>query len=165
MDILNPFLKILDNLEDLVENSTRVPFVDKALIDIEHFFDLTNSLRTSLPREIKDIENMIKKAQQIKEDAELEAKNTITKAHEYVTNLVKEDEITKQAKLEAEKISKSAKDEVDRIIKEAENHAVVVKNGANDYTRGLLEDVLAKLKTCGIEVQNGLDELTKQRND
>ena len=163
MDILNPFLKILDNLEDLIENSTRVPFVDKALVDIEHFFDLTNSMRTSLPREIKDVENMIKKAQQIKEDAELEAKNTITKAQEYVTNLVKEDDITKQAKLEAEKILKSAQDEADKVLKEAEEHAATIKSGANDYTRGLLEDVLAKLKTCGIEVQNGLDELSNNK--
>jgi vacuolar-type H+-ATPase subunit H len=142
------FLRLLDQLEDLVEGSLHIPLTGRCIIDEDEFFEITNNIRVSLPRETKEMERILAQARKIKEEAEEEAKKIITKAQEYVSNLVKESEIVKKAEEEArEKMN------------DAEEISLKIRDEADEYAQDVLKILKNKLEGELEIVQRGLDEL------
>ena len=78
MDILD----VLNELEELVEESTKVPLVSKILIDDELILDMIDHIRTALPEEMRMAKSVAVEREKILEDARNEAKRIIGEARE-----------------------------------------------------------------------------------
>lgn len=135
-------IKLLDKLEELVEDSLQV-FGRAVWVNADEFFVYTNKIRAFLPEDMKrasrisrDSEKLLEDAQQeterVLQGARAEAERYLQEAHSRALQMVAHNEIRRQAEQDAE-----------RIMLEAEQNAREVKAGADQYAR----EVLASLDT------------------
>lgn len=144
MELLN----VLNDLEELVEEATKIPMTNKVIIDTDELLDYVDRIRSVLPEEIKQAKWIVHEHQKIMEDAEAEAKRIVESGHEQVSKIAEETEVVKQAQAHAEDI-----------INQAKQVGNEIRNGANEYADGMLESLQKTLeKTLG-EVARGRDEL------
>ncbi|QJW44376.1 ATPase [bacterium BFN5] len=100
--------EILDEIENILVDSTRVPFTNKLVIEEDDVIRLLDELRDVLPQEIKDAAKIVSERQRILEEAQKEAQNIVDQAKVYVTKLTDENIISKQAQEQANEIVQQA---------------------------------------------------------
>ena len=49
--------KLIDILEEALEDATKVPFMSKAIVDKEDFFEMIKDIRLKIPEEVKEAQN------------------------------------------------------------------------------------------------------------
>lgn len=101
--------EILDEIENILVDSTRVPFTNKLVIEEDDIIRLLDELRDVLPQEIKDAAKIVSERQRILEEAQKEAQNIVDQAKVYVTKLTDENIISKQAQEQANEIVQQAR--------------------------------------------------------
>lgn len=101
--------EILDEIENILVDSTRVPFTNKLVIEEDDIIRLLDELRDVLPQEIKDAAKIVSERQRILEEAQKEAQNIVDQAKIYVTKLTDENIISKQAQEQANEIVQQAR--------------------------------------------------------
>ncbi|MDA8236102.1 MAG: ATPase [Clostridia bacterium] len=148
MELLN----VLNDLEELVEEATKIPMTNKVVIDADDLLDYVDRIRSVLPEEIKQAKWIVNEHQKIIDDAEIEAKRIVEEGQNQVSKIAEETEVVKQAQAHAEDI-----------INQAKQVANEIRNGANEYADDLLESLQKTLeKTLG-EVARGRDELSSTK--
>lgn len=122
MDIL----KLLDELEEVIDEASNVPFTKKVSVNPDEVYELINDLRDSLPEEIKEARWVNEERERIISEAEKQAEVLIQNANEETLRkdedakrrykeLVNEHSITVEAKREAESIISDARDTSNKI--------------------------------------------------
>ncbi len=144
MDILD----VLNELEELVEESTKVPLVGKILVDDELILDMIDHIRTALPEEMRQAKAIVQEREKILEDARLEAKRMITEAREELNRMADENELVKQARHHATEVVEQAK----RLSRD-------IKVGAYQYADELLKNSEETLEKILGQVKNARSEL------
>jgi hypothetical protein len=145
-------LKLLDQLEDLIDKHPFKLFHRAYGVDLDQFFTLTNRIRATLPEEVKratqvsrDTERIIAaakdEAQRITDRAERERAQTMREAQEQAALLVSNDEITRQAQEQAADILRRADQEAAEMRQEMDGYARQVLSGLEAYTRRVLAAV------------------------
>ena len=104
MEIAN----LIDMLEEMIDNSFKIPFTSKSFVDKEELLDTIQGIRLKFPEELKQAQYIIDERQRIMSEAQKEADNIIKNATEKVNVMVSEHEIVKQAQDEALKIMEAA---------------------------------------------------------
>ena len=130
-------LELLDILEDLLDDSSTMPFTNKVMIDKEEFIDIITDIRLKLPNELKQSKWVMEERTQILINAQKEAENHLKEAETKLNELVNEHEITKKAYEQAEEITETAKE-----------HSREMRLGAREYADEILanvEDALVSL--------------------
>ncbi|QQY80850.1 ATPase [Keratinibaculum paraultunense] len=138
MDIL----KLIDEIEDIIENGSSVPFSSKVMIDANEIYDIISEIRIKLPEEIKQANWIKEERQRILAEAQKEADTIINEAELRLKELIEEDEITKKAKELAEEITTRA-----------QNNAKEIRLGALEYADNILANTQEDLKRL-IEILN-----------
>lgn len=121
-------LELLEDLEDIVESGSSIPFAHKVLVDRNDILELIKEIRLQLPDEVKQAQWIKEERQRILVEAQKEADVILEEAHKHIKEMVDEDEITKQAHKQAEEI-----------IAQAQNNAKELRLGAREYADELLE--------------------------
>jgi len=145
MDILD----VLNEMEELVEESTKVPIVGKVLIDDELILDMIDHIRTALPDEMRQAKVIATEREKILEEARNEAQKVVGQAREELSRMAGDDELVKQARQQAAEVLEQAK----ALSRE-------IKIGAYQYADDLLqsgeeglEKVLAQIKNARAELR------------
>ena len=47
-------LKYVDQLEEIVDTATKVPFSSKVMVNVDEIFEVIDLIRENLPQELKD---------------------------------------------------------------------------------------------------------------
>ncbi len=131
MDILD----LIDEVKDVVEAGTSVPFTGKVMVDKEEILDIINEIRIKLPDEIKQAVWIKDERQRILAEAQKDADNMINEANYKLEEMVEEDEILRVANQRAEDI-----------ISRAQISAKEIRIGAMEYADTLLEETQENLK-------------------
>lgn len=136
-------LKTLEELEELVSNSSRIVFTNKCLIEEDALVRLIDDIRKDWPSALKEAEEIIQNHDKIIEDARTEAKNIIEQAKVYAQKKASEDEITLVAKTRAEEILEKtyAKSEAMRI--DSIQYAQQVFDHMELYVQNVMNNVQA----------------------
>lgn len=100
--------EILEEMENLLVDATRVPFTNKRVIEEDDLTRLIDELQESLPGEIMEASRILSERRRIIEDAQKEAQSTIDQAKAYVDRITDENAITKQAHEQAAEIIQQA---------------------------------------------------------
>ncbi len=95
--------KILDEMESIILEGSKVPLVNKIMIDESAITDIMDKLRSAVPLEVKRAHDLLE-----------EQKNIIAKSRSEA------DTIVEQAKTEGDRIVELAKAEADRLVREEE---------------------------------------------
>ena len=123
-------LVLIDKLDDLVHNAKQVPLTDQVRVDKEEIYDILDQMRATIPEEIK------------------QARWIVKEARERQTQLVSQQEITKQAERAAEEI-----------IEDARAREREIRLGAEDYADEILNTLEVNLSKFIAAVQRGRERL------
>ena len=123
MEVLN----LIDEMEDIIENSSQIPFSGKSILDKEELLEIIKEIRLKLPDEIKQANWIKEEKKRILAEAQKEANTLMDEAKIHLEELVERDEITKAAKERAEEI-----------LSKAQSNAKDIRIGAMEYAEDLI---------------------------
>jgi len=141
---------IIDQMEDIVENSFTLPIFHKTLINSDDVMELLSDLRLRLPEDLKQAKWVKAERTRIIAEAHQEATNIIKSTEEQIEQMVNENEITKKAYEQA-----------NEIITNAQKNAREIRLGARQYAENLLENLEERLSGQIDEIKAGRLELRK----
>ncbi|WP_334110541.1 ATPase [Thermodesulfitimonas autotrophica] len=141
-------LSVINELEELVESSSRVPLTRKVLIDEEKILDILDRIRTILPDDVRKAKWVVQEREKVIEEARKEAERIIGEARREAEKRAEESEVVRQAKEMAE-----------QILGKAEQVAREMKLGAREYADEILARLEERLNRITKEIQQGRAEL------
>lgn len=128
-------LRLLDEIEDIAEAGSGVPFSQKVMVDKLEVLEIVNEIRIKLPDEIKQASWIKDERQRILAEAQEDADNLLKDANYKLEEIIGEHEIIKLAEERA-----------DAILTKAKNNAKEIRIGAMEYADGLLDNTQEELK-------------------
>ncbi len=151
--------EIIELMEELLDNSSAVPFSSKKLIDCEQMRDYIDNLSLSMPAEIKKAQETEENRDKIIADANIEADKIRAQADEAVEaaknkvkELVSETEIIRQAKSDALELIRQAQAEAEEILAQAREKDAQIR-------AALTENVTKTLTEAREVLQKNLDDV------
>lgn len=145
-------LKIIDEIEEIVENSSRIPMTGKVLLDSDTVLEYLDRIRTILPEELRQAKWVSKEKERMLKEAQEESERVLEEARQQVKRLANESEVVKQANAQAE-----------AIIAQAKLMAKEMKNGATTYADDVLKQLEGNLEKALAVIKKGRDELKSTR--
>jgi len=130
----------------------RIPFSSRALVDEDRLLDLVEGLRSLIPPEVQQAQELVAQRDQILAEAKREADLLVMEARRQAHSLTSEHIITQEALAEAEKVRKQL--EQDTLSQQA---------GADRYAEELLTDLEAKIARALTIIQNGRTMLNSEK--
>lgn len=127
-------LHLLDELEDVIENSSGFPLTGKILVDGNEVLEIIKEIRVELPDEIQQAQWIKDERQRILEEAQKESQMMIRDAKSNIESMVENDDLSLKARAKAEEI-----------LNVAEQGAKQIKKDSLDYVDRILEDVQSKM--------------------
>ena len=139
-------MTLLDDLEEILSNASKVPFSEKAIVDSDEIRSIVDDIRLSMPKDIQQAKWVKDEQDRILNEARSEYDKVIVAAKKQAEYLVENDIIKKEAEKRA-----------DALISEAENHSRYIKLRSYEYVDKLLFDMqndIAKVATEYIQPMN-----------
>ena len=136
-------MSLLEELEDLITSSSKMPFSEKGIIDLDVAQKIMEDIRLNLPRDIQQARWLNSEKDRIIGDAKREYNRMINEAKDQVEYLVNNNSITKDAQKRA-----------DAVVQAAESHANHMKYRSYEYIDQLLYDMqndIAELSASFLE--------------
>ncbi len=131
MDILS----LLEELEQLLESGSTVPFSKKVMIDKDVVDELVSAIKLKTPDELKQARWVKEERQRILQDAQKEANDIIKEAENKIIGMIDEHEITKKAY-----------EQRSEIIDAAEKYKRDLIAATREHADSILEDLENQLK-------------------
>ena len=147
---MDTVLKLLDELEEILEECRTVPFSNKVSVNKEELYEVIGEIRAKLPNEIKQSKWILDERNKILIDAQKEADEIIKNAEEYMNKLIDDHEVTKRAYAQA-----------DEIIENGQKTAKTMRIGAIEYA----DDILADTEDAIRKVQELLQQQSLKMNE
>ena len=139
-------MTLLDDLEEILANASKVPFSEKAIVDSDEIRSIVDDIRLSMPKDIQQAKWVKDEQDRILNEARSEYDKVIIAAKKQAEYLVENDIIKKEAEKRA-----------DALISEAENHSRYIKLRSYEYVDKLLfymQNDIAKVATEYIQPMN-----------
>lgn len=152
MDIL----RLLDEMEEIVDNASSVPFTKKVSINPDEVYELINDLRDSLPEEIKESRWVNEEKERIITEAQKQADIIIANANDEVQKMDEDAKRRYKELVNDHSITEAARKEAQDIVEEANNTAQTIAHNSLSYVDGIL------VKTEN-ELKNILDVIASNR--
>lgn len=143
--------EILDELENLLVDASRVPFTNKRIIEEDDLARVIDALREALPSDVAEAKHIISERKRILDEAQKEGQNIVDQAKNYVMKLTDENIITQQAQESASSI-----------IAEAQKSARILQTDAVGYADDVFEHLETNLERALEIVRAGHNELHQQ---
>ena len=121
---------LLDELEKELEESSKMLFTGKKLVDKDYIMDILKDIRENLPMELSQARAIVNDKQRIIGEADCEAASKMEAVDAKIKTLVDENAITERAYERA-----------DQIIETAQHNAADIRLGAQTYADEILEDM------------------------
>jgi len=143
---------IVDQLEQALDESSRIPMSAYLLVNEEKFYNLLDQMRVAVPEEIKRANRVEAEKDRILAQAKEEAERIRELARQEAGELVKRDAIVSAAQHRAENIVERARRDTEALRQDADVYIMDVLNR--------LEEDLSRTLTV---VQNGLHKVQTDR--
>lgn len=127
-------LRLVEDLEDMLEVSNTIPLTGKVMVDKEEVLNILEQLKKQIPQDIADAQSIVSKESDILNDANSQAKQIVQAAHMEAQRLVDEDDLVQLAQEKAREIMEKAEEESNQI-----------RLSSREYVDGLLEETQVHL--------------------
>ena len=139
---------LLETLEDILENSKKVPFTTRGMVDKEEMLEIIKEIRIKLPDELKQAKWVKEERQRILVEAQKEADGIVKEAENRIISMIDEHEITRKAY-----------EQKAQIIETANEMSREISKGTKEYADNILEKVEGVLQEALKTVENNRKEL------
>ncbi|WP_296954173.1 ATPase [uncultured Dialister sp.] len=134
--------KLLEELENVINNASDVPFTNKKMVDKDEVERLIDAINQSLPNELESARRIVADKERIMLDAEKKAEDNIAQAKDYIARITEESELVKQSQERANEIITSA----NKSAEELRTSSVTYATDVLKYVETNMENVLDSLK-------------------
>ncbi len=141
-------LSALNELEELIETSSKVPFTRKVMVEEERLLDLLDRIRTTMPEEIRQAKWIIQEREKVLGDSQKEAMRILDAVQNQIERKADDSEVVRQSKIVAEEI-----------IAKAESVAREMREGAKGYADDILGNLQDSLGKINSQIEQGRSEL------
>ena len=139
---------ILNEMEELIESSPRVPMTKRVLVDEDRLLDYLDRIRTSLPEELRQAKWVLQEREKVITDSKREALRIMEDAEKQLEKRADESEVVRKAQEVAREIETRA-----------EQVAMQIKQGARDYADEILSGLEDEISKIIEEIRQGRMEL------
>ena len=81
---------LLETLEEIIENSKKMPFTNKVMIEQEDLLDIIKEIRLKLPEDLKQAKWVSEERDRILEEAKKEADDVVKEAENRIIAMIDE---------------------------------------------------------------------------
>lgn len=120
----------LNNLEEMILDSPRIPLTGKTLVDEEDLLDQLDAIRINLPTAFQQAQEIIRQKQKILAEAEEYARKIAAMAEERAAQIMDELGIVRQAEAEAQQVRQQLRQECETLQKQTLSEVEQVKQQA-----------------------------------
>jgi len=120
-------MKLLEFLQETIENSSKVPITGKVMVDKEEVMDIIDQIINYLPDELKKAQWVMNEKERILAEAIKDSEGLKKESMDMVKKQIENHDISKDAKVRAE-----------QIIAAAQRDAKAMRLGARDYADEIL---------------------------
>ena len=152
-------LYVLDQLEDMVGESKRVPFSNKVMVEEEFFLDLVEQLRIAIPNEVRQAQRVVRDRERIIAEAQLEASRIVEAARSRAEYLISEHGILNEARQRAEQLLEQAEERRVRQLGEIDVYAMEQFNRIEQALREGLELIDNAVQDTVTHLQRARDSI------
>lgn len=117
-------MQLIDRLEDVVAQGSRMPWLGKIMIDEDELLTLVDQLRMSMPQEFKHARRIVQDRQKIITDAQAEADKILAVARERAEYLMNEQGLVNEAKARSEEILRQSREHSRKSMQEVDQYAL-----------------------------------------
>lgn len=158
MDILH----LVDRLEELLNESRPIPFTRSVLVDEDHFLELIDQMRVSVPDEVKKAQQQLAQRDRILAQAQEEAGRTVAIAQQKAEDEVDRDAIVHGAQTRAEQIVAQARLDAEEVRAEADQYVIEALAALETELTRLLNQARNGIAKLSAERQISLDGETEE---
>jgi F0F1-type ATP synthase membrane subunit b/b' len=152
-------LYLLDQLEEMVGVSKRVPFSHRVMVEEDEFAELVEQLRLAIPSEVKQAQRVIRDRERIIAEAQQEASHIIENARSRAEYLVSNEGILNEAKQRSEEILRAAEERRKREKGEIDVYAMQQFNRIEQALREGLEVIDSAVQETVDQLQQARDSI------
>lgn len=151
-------LELMDQLEDLIENSSSVPLFGKTVINREEVMSILKDIRVTIPDEVKQAKWIKDERTKILNDAQQEADRIVRSAHAEANAVVAEAQDRVDKLVQKDEIMRLARIKGQELVDQAKLHAAEIKKGAYQYA----DEVVSKVESS---LEKHYDSLKRTRQE
>ena len=152
---------LIEEIEDLVEDSNSVPFSKKVMVDPDELYDILHEIRSNLPEEIKQAQWVTDEKDRILSEAQREADAMITEAHKEADKIIEEARIKFDNSVNEHDVVVEAKSRAEQLQAKAEQSALAMTMQSITYVDDLLSQTQERLKSVVNMLEDNREELRK----
>lgn len=178
-------MSLLDELEEMITTSSKMPFSEKGIIDLDMAQKIIEDIRLSLPRDLQQAQWVKQEKDRIINDAKSEYNKVIMSAKDQAEYLVDSDMIKKEAQKRADAVLAQANNEagymklrtyeyIDKLLFDMQNDIASIASSylqpMNDYLTDMLGNINVKvnqnrqeMKTLAEKVSTADQEKTEEK--
>ncbi|MBM3140422.1 MAG: hypothetical protein FJZ92_09520 [Chloroflexi bacterium] len=172
MDLMH----LVDRLEELVAGAQKMPIGNRAILDRRRLLDIIDQMRIAIPEEVREAQEMVLRREEIRREAEEEARIIVARAEERAARLVEAHEVVEAARRRAQEVSAQAEARLEERIRQANEDiqgrldqsrqlARAQMEAADEYARELLSRLRRQLEAFVRSVDSGIRQLEPERHE
>ena len=154
-------LELIDRIEDLVEESSSLPFSKKVMVDSEALFFILKEMRENIPEEIKQAEWVNAEKDRILNEATKDANQILEQANKEASKIKSVAELRCQQMINESDVVVAAESKANDILLKAEQNAKTIKMQTNTYVDDVLSKTQERLRDLITVLDNNRSELRK----
>lgn len=132
-------LYLLDQLEEMVGISKRVPFSHRVMVEEDEFVELVEQLRLAIPSEVRQAQRVVRERERIIEEAQQEAARILESARSRAEYLISNEGVFNEAKQRSEEMLRLTEERQKRLMGEIDVYAMEQFNRIEQALREGLE--------------------------
>ena len=113
--------KLLEDLEVLIESSSRIPMTTKRMVEEDEIMRIIDSIQESLPLELEESRRIVADKDKVLADAQRQAETLIDQAKDYIAKLTA-NQIINAANQSSEELKSSSIQYAGDVLKYVENN-------------------------------------------
>lgn len=151
-------MALIDRLEEMVSQATKVPLTGKILIDPDEVLAMVDEMRELVPAEIREANRVARDRDSIIRETREQAEQTIREAQALASKLTSEAAVAKEAQSQADELIDQAK----RVAREIRQNALEWADDLFAHTQPDLERLAAETQRAALSVRKAREELRNQ---
>lgn len=157
-----PIQELIEKLENIIAQGSRVPLVDKVMVSMADVLDVLDELRLAVPEEVKEARRILKERDHLLSEAQKESARLLADSQAALDSRLRDTEMVKLAEERAREVLKKAQAEAHAILEEAGGHLHSARAGADQYSLEVLHKLDAQLAGFQNAVRRGIEVLERQ---
>ena len=133
--------KLLEDLESLVMNASKVPFTNKKMVEEEEILQIIDDLKESMPAELEQSKKILAERDKVIADAQHHADGMVARRRLY-RQLTEESELVRQAQERANQVIQTANDSSEQL----KNSSITYAGDVLKYVESTLEKTLSSIQ-------------------